>query len=132
MVVPANIYTGKTTMQHVEMSTPRESVVVSTSSYDGLVYDIATLSSSSGLFVGINQDESETADTATVFAGAFNYFYAIPLPVYFCVMLCVHMISVARVFFVCICQCTCVCMRAVVLMLLWAQGGPPLLLRAEG
>ncbi|CAE7652962.1 unnamed protein product, partial [Symbiodinium microadriaticum] len=56
-------------MQHVEMSTPRESTSISSSIYDGLVHDIATLDRDGGLFVGINQDQSATADTAAVFAG---------------------------------------------------------------
>ena len=104
-MVNANIYTGKTTMQYIEMSTPRESVVVSTSTYDGLVYDIATLSSASGLFVGINQDESPTADTATVFAGMFTAFYVMSPPSRpFCRMCEAPMVCVCVMKFMLLCM----------------------------
>ena len=58
------------------MKSPREASLISSTPFSGLVHDISTLNKDKGLFVAINQDESESADTATVVAGTcYIYLY---------------------------------------------------------
>lgn len=53
----------------MELSNPRDTSVLSSSTFPTEVYDIATLNQETGIFVAINQDMDETQDTATVIAG---------------------------------------------------------------
>jgi hypothetical protein len=55
----------------MELTNPRDTSVVSTSTQQSEVYDIATLNQATGLFVAINQDMDEVKDTATVIAGDY-------------------------------------------------------------
>lgn len=54
----------------MELTDARETSVVSSSTVQSEVYDLATLNTENGLFVMINQDRDETKDTATVVAGS--------------------------------------------------------------
>ena len=59
----------------MELSNPRDTTLLSSSTFPSEVYDIATLNQGTGIFVAINQDMDETQDTATVIAGYhFNLF----------------------------------------------------------
>jgi hypothetical protein len=53
----------------MELSNPRDTTVLASSTFPSEVYDIATLNQQTGIFVAINQDLDETQDTATVIAG---------------------------------------------------------------
>jgi hypothetical protein len=60
---------GTSTVVLMELSNPRDTNVLSSSTLQSEVYDIATLNQETGIFVAINQDFDETEDTATVIAG---------------------------------------------------------------
>jgi hypothetical protein len=66
----------------MELSNPRDTTVLASSTFPSEVYDIATLNQQTGIFVAINQDLDETQDTATVIAGC-----SIP-PSFFLIFLC--------------------------------------------
>lgn len=63
---------GDSMIQHVTLDSPKEATVLKSATFKGQIYDVSVLDESSGLFVAINQDASETENTASVMAGAFN------------------------------------------------------------